>query len=265
MRRYVAATRVRIRPAARATRARRTAIVMAAAFVCACGRILGPAATLGPGAIVRGRGLYNDVINYTNNEQTLELIVRARYGEPTSLLSVTSVTANLHSTASTAAQFGIGPTSNYQGNITPLSLGLAYEENPTIAYTPLQGERYAKSILSPVDLEILVLLLNIERAPDRLLAILVKQINGLQNPVYGPPAARAGFQKSIALLGRLHEAGQATWTTTGKESFALVLHDYSAGNRDAVRDLLRVWGLPQSLARNDRDVVLPAKLAFGTE
>ncbi len=47
-------------------------------LVCGCSHLLGPKATLGPGSIVRGRGLYNEVITHTNNEQTLELIVHAR-------------------------------------------------------------------------------------------------------------------------------------------------------------------------------------------
>jgi len=247
----------------------RTSIATAAAaalWLAGCGRFLGPKATLGPGAIVRGRGLYNEVISATDNEQTLELIVRARYGEPFGLLSVTSVTANLHAAATTNAEFGVGPDANFKGNLVPLSLGLAYEENPTISYTPVQGERYAKRLLSPVGLDLLVLLANIEHAPDQLISILVKQVNGLQNPMYGPPAARAAFQDSIALLARLENAGQATWTSTPTTagSFALAIHDYAPGNRDAVGELLRRWRLPENLARGDRDIVLPVKLAFGS-
>jgi len=213
---------------------------------------------------VRARGLYNQVISDTNNQQTLELIVRARYGEPSGLLAVASVTANLRTTATANSQFGVGPSANYQGNIVPLSLGLAYEEDPTIAYTPVQGERYAKSILSPIGLDTMVLLLSMERAPHQLLAILVKQVNGLQNPMYGPPQTRAAFQDSIALLGRLEDAGQATWTSTATKegAFALVIHDY-AGNRNVVRELLRRWGLPASLAQGDRNIVLPVNLAIG--
>ena len=240
------------------------AVAAAAALLSGCSRLLGPKATLGPGAIVRGRGLYNEVITETNNEQTLQLIVHARYGEPAGLLSVNSVTANLRATATTTAEFGIGPRANFEGSLVPLALGLAYEENPTISYTPIQGERYAKSILTPVGLDVLVLLLGIDRAPDRLISILVKQINGLQNPVYGPPASRAAFQNSMDVLARLHNAGQTTWTSTAKAgSFALVIHDYAPGNRDAVRELLRRWGLPESLARDGHDIVLPANLAVG--
>jgi hypothetical protein len=231
--------------------------------LCSCGRVLGPRATLGPGAIVRGRALYNEVISETNNEQTLELIVRARYGEPAGLLSVASVTANLRATTATAAQFGIGPSGNYQGNIVPLSVGVAYEENPTIAYTPVQGERYAKAILSPLGLDTLVLLAGIEHAPAELVSIIVKEVNGVQNPLYGPPESRVRFTQSIGLLNQLQVAGQATWTSATPGGVALVLHGYAPTNRAVVRDLLGQWGLPTSLARGDHDVVLPVNLGVG--
>jgi hypothetical protein len=261
-------TRIRegsIEPGTRAIVAACVAAAAALLWLSGCGRFLGPRATLGPGAIVRGRGLYNEVISHTNNQQTLELIVRARYGEPSGLLAVASVTANLRATATTNSEFGIGPSRNFQGNIVPLALGLAYEENPTIAYTPVQGERYAKHILSPLGLDVLVLLLGIERAPHQLISILVKQVNGLQNPMYGPPQARAAFQDSIALLVRLEDAGQATWaaTSTKDGAFALEIHDYAPGNRAVVRELLRKWGLPESLGQGDRNIVLPLNLAVG--
>lgn len=246
--------------------AARAAAMAALLSALGCGQLLGPKATLGPGSIVRGRGLYNEVITATDNEQTLQLIVRARYGEPLGLLSVASVTANLRATAKAEAQFGIGSTENFKGNLVPLAAGLAYEENPTISYSPVQGERYAKNILSPLGLDVLVLLLGTESAPPQLLSLLVKQLNGLRNPMHGPAAARAAFQDSIRTLARLEDAGQATWTSSSTKpgSFALVIHGYAPENRDVVRDLLRAWGLPESLARQGRDIVLPAKLAVGS-
>jgi hypothetical protein len=240
------------------------ALVAASALVLpGCGRLFGPNATLGPGSIVRGRGLYNRVISETNNQQTLDLIVRARYGEPLGLLTVASVTANLRTTTTAEAQFGIGADANYRGNLTPLTLDLAYEDNPTIAYAPVQGERYVKSLLSPIGLDVLVLLLGVEHAPSRLISLLVKQVNGLRNPMYGPPEARAAFRSSVALLARLEDAGRATWTSTGPEGFALVLHDYSPDERETVRALLKAWGLSESLLRGGNDVVLPVRLALG--
>ena len=252
-------------PSRRATVAAHVGAVAAILWLPGCSRFLGPRATLGPGAIVRGRELYNEVISYTNNQQILDQIVRARYGEPAGLLAVASVTANLRTMATVNSEFGVGSPANYQGNIVPLSLGLAYEENPTIAYTPVQGERFAKNILSPLGLDVLVLLLGVEHAPHQLLSMLVKEVNGLQNPMYGSPQTGAAFQESVALLARLENAGQATWTSlsTKDGGFALVIHDYAPANRNVVRDLLRTWSLPASLAQGDRDIVLPVNLAVG--
>lgn len=255
-----------IGPRRRATGAARVAAAAAILCLSGCGRFLGPRATLGPGAIVRGRELYNEVISDTNNQQTLELIVRARYGEPWGLLSVASVTANVRTTAMANSQFGVGPTANYQGNLVPLSLGLAYEENPTIAYSPVQGERYAKNMLSPIGLDLLVLLLSMEHPPHELLSVLVRQVNGLQNRMYGPAQTGAAFHDSVVLLARLEDAGQATWTSTSTKdgaAFALVIHDYAPANRTVVRELLQRWGLPASLAAGNGNIVLPVNLAVG--
>ena len=255
-----------IDPGGRAIGAARVAAAAAILWLSGCGRFLGPRATLGPGSIVRGRELYNEVISDTNNQQTLELIVRARYGEPWDLLSVASVTANVRTTALANSQFGVGPPANYQGNLVPLSLGLSYEENPTVAYTPVQGERYAKNILSPIGLDMLVLLLSMEHAPHELLSILIRQVNGLQNPMYGPPQIGAPFHDSVVLLARLENAGQATWTSTPTKdgaAFALVIHDYAPANRNVVRELLQRWGLPASLAAGNGDIVLPVNMAVG--
>src|SRR5262249_16073975 len=111
----------------------------------------------------------------------------------------------------------------------------------------------------------LVLVLKMERAAHQLLGMLVKQVNGLQNPMYGRPEASAAFRDSVALLTRLEDAGQATWTSTATKdgTFALMIHDYAPANRNVVRDLLRTWGLPASLAQGDRDIVLPVNLAVG--
>jgi hypothetical protein len=242
------------------------AVTMAGVLVvCGCSHLLGPKATLGPGSIVRGRGLYNEVITHTNNEQTLELIVRARYGEPIGLLSVVSVTANLRASATLGAQFGFGPSANYQGNLVPLSAGVAYEQNPTISYVPVQGERFAKSILSPIGIDVLGLLMSTERDSHHLMSVVIKQMNGLRNSMLDPPASRVAFEESIDRLARLQSAGQAAWTgsETSPGSFTLVIHGYAPSNVDVVRELLRMWGLPESLARQGHDIVLPVKLAFG--
>lgn len=116
-------------------------------------------AMVGPSSISMGRADYNEAINKTEDEQMLLSIVKGRYGETFSLLSVTGVAANVRFGSRAGAEVGIGPDKNFLGNLVPFSAGLAYEENPTITYSPVQGERYLRQLLSPIPLDILVLII----------------------------------------------------------------------------------------------------------
>jgi hypothetical protein len=42
-----------------------------------------------------------------------------------------------------------------------------------------------------------------------------------------------------------------------------VIHDYAPHGRETVRELLRRWSLPASLAERGRDIVLPVRLGLG--
>jgi len=67
---------------------------------------------VGPTAIRSGRLAYNDAITETNNQQLLMNVIHNRYEE--------------------------------RENLVPFSAGAVYEENPTISYTLVDGENYAK-------------------------------------------------------------------------------------------------------------------------
>ena len=54
---------------------------------------------IGPQAISGGRGVYAEVINRTEDEEILNVIVRMRYDETFGMISVVSVTANLRFSA----------------------------------------------------------------------------------------------------------------------------------------------------------------------
>jgi hypothetical protein len=119
--------------------------LLVAAVLCLCG-----CASVGPQSITAGRGVYADVIDRTEDEQILNVIVRLRYDETFGMMSVASVTANLRFSAGATTDIGVGDSDNYAGNLVPFSAGIAYEENPTISYVPLSGEDFMRRILSPV-------------------------------------------------------------------------------------------------------------------
>jgi hypothetical protein len=79
---------------------RRAITVAATLGLCGC-------ATVGPQSITAGRGIYNEVINRTEDEQILNALVRLRYDETFGMITVASVTANLKFKAHAVAAGGI--------------------------------------------------------------------------------------------------------------------------------------------------------------
>jgi hypothetical protein len=63
-------------------------LVACAASLCSC-------AVIGPRSISGGRGAYTEVINTTQDEQILNVMVRMRYNETFGMLAVASITAGL--------------------------------------------------------------------------------------------------------------------------------------------------------------------------
>lgn len=218
------------------------------AIAVAAGAQLG-CAWLGPQSIRSSRGAYNDAIVATNNEQLLSLIVSMRYGEPTSMLAVSSITASMHVGAAGGAEFGFGRASNYAGNLVPLTTGGSYEDNPTISYTPLQGEKYLRQLLSPVPLDVMLLLLDALDTAPGLTTLLLRNINGIQNPAFldATIAPDARFARTVELIGELARAGRADWITQseGKLGFALVLEGEGDRYVAQVVELHALLGLPR--------------------
>lgn len=100
------------------------------ALLVVCALALSGCAVVGPQAISGGRGVYAEVINITEDEQTLNAMVRMRYHQSFGMMSVASITASLRFSAQAGGNFGVGPSDAYAGNLVPLSVGVAYEENP---------------------------------------------------------------------------------------------------------------------------------------
>lgn len=231
-----------------------------------CGGVVPGCAVVGTEAIGNGRAAYNEIITRTGDEQMLGLIVRTRYGESAGLLAVSAVTANVHVTGSLAAELGIGPDSSFAGNLVPFSAGAVYEENPTISYTPVQGEKFVRQLLAPLSLEVLVLYTRALRDTELVLELLVERINALRNPLYaGPSGERDEFLRAAELIARLQREGSAHWVLDPDAAapVQLVISGYGLEQRDQVRELLDRLGL-RALAVEGQDLVLPVRLAVGT-
>jgi len=221
---------------------------------------------LGPAAVRSGRYAYNQAIIATDSEQLLGTIVRIRYGEPTGLLAVTSITSNLQVRADAGANFGIGPRSNYAGNLVPLAAGLGYEENPTISYTPVQGAKYLRTMLSPLPIDLTVLLLGAMAKSPQVMTLLVEGVNGIRNPDFLADAtdtADPRFGRIVELFAALDRDGHVAWTPGSGDPATVALHfaGEGAGYAQRVRELYALLGLAAPRMR-DGAVTLPVVPGF---
>lgn len=217
-------------------------------------------AVVGPSSLSRGRGAYAEVIAETNAEQSLATLVRIRYSAPWILLAVSSVTAQVRFRADTRAEFGVGPDANFAGNLVPLSGGVAYDENPTISYLPVQGDQHLRQLLSPIPLDLLVPIINNSLDTEDSLALLVMSMNAIPNPAFvtTPEAARDDrFSQVAGLMDTLSRAGALRFVESGtKEAvrFYLWLHNYAPAYRQHVNDLLALLNV--DAATSDEDIFL---------
>jgi len=237
------------------------------ALACAA-LVSGCSSWLEPDIIRSGRPAYNSAILATGDEQLLQNIVRTRFFDSVGFLAVTSVTANVSVTASATVQAGIGPTSNYAGNLVPFSGTLSKEQNPTISYVPLAGDDLLRHLGAETTMERTFLMLNSAATPEQVWNMIVRRINNLRNPDFPDPpllAVDPGFEQVVATASLLQRRGVLSWVQlAGNQSgYGLVIHSYSPANTREVERLLALLGVKAPVLAGD-DIVIPVQLSVGS-
>lgn len=126
---------------------------------------------------------YNAALQITNDEQLLLNLVRLRYLDSTAFIEVSSITAQ--SSFQSGLQGGRVPLPS----ISPMfgiTGSLGYSTQPTLVYTPLQGEDFIRRLMSPLTLERLVLLYHSGWDIKRLFSLCLKEINEVHNATRAP-------------------------------------------------------------------------------
>jgi hypothetical protein len=236
-------------------RIRSVLLIVGALATCGCN-------VIGPQAISGGRGVYAEVINRTADEEILNVIVRMRYNETFSMISVASITASLRFSAQVGTNIGVGSSDNYAGNLVPLSAGVAYEENPTISYVPLSGEDFMRRMLLPVPLGDWFLLTAPAKHSGHLLDLAVRRINGLRNPLLDQKSS-PGFVRLLELYDLLRRAGvlDTVHHSETEKGYFWVFNNYENEHGDCVRELLDLLGIEMKF--DGSTITLPIRVAYG--
>jgi len=237
------------------------------ACVCLTGAFAG-CAQVGPQVIRAGRPAYNDAILATNDQQLLQNIVRMRFGDGLGFLSVSSVTANVRVEADGVVNVGVGPASAYQGNLVPLAARVGTEQNPTISYLPVSGDRVLRQLAGETPLDLAILSILSAHSPNDAWIWLVRRVNDIRNPDFGelsPPPADPRFNEIAGLVEVLYRRGALYWARLpgGAPGFGFVLHGYARESTQAAERLLDLLGIARPVTHGS-DVIVPLVLAAGT-
>jgi len=221
-------------------------------------------AVVGPRSIKAGRVAYAEAINQTQDEQILLSIVKGRYGESSTLLAVNSVVANLRFRAEVGVEAGFGGAGNPGDDL--LIGGMAYEENPTISYVPVQGEDYTRQLMSPVPLDFLFLVVRSTTPDPRALSLLVNRINGLRNPDFIQEAASEPdprFTRLVELLAELGKAGALDLVQSDEKGAAFNVWLDPLTRKDAtnIAEVLDLLELP-AMEDDNTALVIPTYFGF---
>ncbi len=165
--------------------------------------------SVGPGTIDRDRFDYTTALAESWKTQMLLNIVKLRYGDTPVFLDVPSVinqyaiqgTVNLGAGWNTSITGGDSQTLGVQGS---------YVERPTITYTPLSGDKFTRSLLTPISPASLLFLLQSGWPVKLLFELCVKSVNDIDNNSTAPGFVRPPdprFAELVELLGRIQRSG----------------------------------------------------------
>jgi hypothetical protein len=138
----------------------------------------GVSGCLCPKAVRYTRLRYNEVVRDTNDEQLLINLVRLRYADSPVFIDLPNITS----------QFEVAGRGNYlggYGNQTPGRASLGYGElslrdTPTLSYHPREGREIAKSLLTPLSTDLLIVV-NAGANLEQLLLLSINDINDVPN------------------------------------------------------------------------------------
>jgi hypothetical protein len=190
-------------------------------------------AGVGPGNMTRDRFDYTAAISESWKNQMLLNMVKMRYGDAPVFLDVTSVINQY--ILEGLVELGAGLNTGLIGENTASVKGAGrYSDRPTITYTPLLGEKFARSLMTPIPPVAIFNLVQAGYPIDIVFRLTVHSINGIQNRYGGGARARQADSEFFPLLERMREMqnrgtiGIRVQKLNEKEAVLLVLH----GKRD---------------------------------
>jgi len=165
---------------------------------------------LGPKTIPVDRFDYSSSIAESWKQQTLLNIVKLRYMDLPVFVDVASIVAGY--SLQTGVNIGgvVSSPRAVQGNYLSAGGQAVYTDRPTITYVPLTGEKFLRSLITPIDPKNIFSMLQTGYAADFILGLTVESLNGVRNRSTAGGVMREAdpeFVRALQLLREVQAAG----------------------------------------------------------
>ena len=226
---------------------------------------------IGPPTISRDRFDYTAAISDSWKRQMLFNMVKIRYGDAPVFLDVSSVISQYQISGGVS----LGGTYYYPPSSTSGSLGAAgtYVERPTITYSPIMGDKFARSLMSPVPPPAILSLMQAGYPVDLVFRLLVQEINGVRNRFGGEARARSAdpeFYSLIEKLRQIQSSGAIGMRFTRKEkeeaTFMVIRGERDPAIEALSAEVRKILGLDPhakevnvvygAVSRNDKEIAI---------
>ena len=202
--------------------------------------VLAGCASLGPPTVARDRFDYVEAISDSWKRQMLLNLLKVRYADAPVFLDVTSVISSyeFHGQAGIFGQEA--PEGRAGDSFVGANVNGSYTDRPTITYSPLSNDKFARSLMAPIPISGIVLLMQAGYPADIVLRICANAVNGIGNS-YGGRGEDRGDPRYQELMELMRQA---------QDQAVLGMYSKKVDDQAQVRMFLR--GPPEKLARFQR-------------
>ncbi len=172
-------------------------------------------ASIGPDTVTRDRFDYTGAVAESWKSQMLLNLVKIRYGDTPVFLDVGQIVAGYSYqrgvlASANASAFNSGPPPQaVVGSFGATAQG-TYNDSPTITYAPLAGERFARSLMTPIPPSAVLNVIQAGFPVDVVLRLAVQAVNGVDNrrvELHHVRPADPEFYVLLRDLRRIQESG----------------------------------------------------------
>jgi hypothetical protein len=173
--------------------------------------MLGGCSSIGTGSISRDRFDYAAAISDSWKSQMLMNLVKLRYSEPPVFLEVAAVISQYQVDSLVNLGFTwASPVTSVMTNTQSVGGSVRYSDRPTITYNLLSGEKFARSLMTPIPPAAIMSLIEAGWPAEFVLRLTVQGVNGVYNRSGAALKGRGAdprFYQLIEAMGRVQRSG----------------------------------------------------------